>query len=225
MILVELVTGQWVTSAEPELLKQPQIWCHIQRPNRNRARQAQKQCKSQFWIVLAAFKRTKLGRWTQHLGLLHLPQPPDSRPKREEVIMLVCERESSTRSAVIVRSIMIRTHTMHLRWIEDQAISQHEKLDSPTFRGNTECCCCFEKYFPFFFHLFTWWRPQRWWCKCRHLQPPWFCNSCRCRTRCRWPASSSCPCHRRCTGTSSAERSPSSWRSSSGKHHTWCPKR
>ena len=26
-------------------------------------------------------------------------------------------------------------------------------MDSPTFRGNTECCCCFEKYFPFFFHL------------------------------------------------------------------------
>ena len=71
----------------------------------------------------------------------------------------------------------------------------------------------------------TWWRPRRWWCKCRHLQPPWFCSSCRRRTRCRWPASSSCPCHRRCTGTSSAERSPSSWRSSSGKHHTCCPKR
>merc|ERR1719270_562041 len=30
--------------------------------------------------VLAAFKGTKLGRLTQHLGLLHLPQPPHGRP-------------------------------------------------------------------------------------------------------------------------------------------------
>ena len=31
MIWVELVTGQLVTSAEPELLKRPQVGCHIQR--------------------------------------------------------------------------------------------------------------------------------------------------------------------------------------------------
>ena len=114
---------------------------------------------------------------------------------------------------------MIRTHTLYIRWIEDQAISQHEKLDSPTFRGNTECCC---RYLRLILESFcTWWTLRRWWCKCRHLRPPGSCSSCHGKTRCQWLSSSSCPCHRRCRCTLSAARSPSSSQSSSGKRRTW----
>jgi len=67
-----------------------------------------------------------------------------------------------------------------------------------------------------------WLRLRLWWRRSRHRRQPWRYSSWFHTSRYRRPSSSCSPCHRRCRRTWSAERPPSSWRSSSGKHRTGC---